>query len=284
MKIVDTHIHIWDFTKARYPWLDGNTTLLNQPYHIAQLEEARTTAGITAGVLVQAANNMEDTHWMLETAANTDWIKGVVGWLPLTDPATTALALQQYSSHPYFTGMRHLIHDEPDSKWLLQPAVLESLALLADAGLPFDVVGVLPAHIETVLKVAEKIPHLRMVFDHLNQPPIRSKERFGLWGDLMKAAAAHPLFFAKISGLGTTSGKAADTWSSEDIKPYIDFVLHHFGTDSCFCGGDWPVSLLAGTYTHAWQQYTHAITSLAGRDSEKILFDNAVQFYSLNIS
>lgn len=208
MKIIDTHIHIWDFEKAEYAWLENDTSILKQPYQLKDLEDKREAAGVSEGILVQAANNFEDTNWMLENAAAHDWIKGVVGWLPLMDPSATARALEdRYLSNGYFKGVRHLIHDEPDPKWLLQPAVLESLQLLADHHLTYDLVGVLPAHIDTALKVAEKVPELKMVFDHLNQPPIQEGLHFGAWGNKMREAAEHPMFHVKISGMGTTTDR-----------------------------------------------------------------------------
>src|SRR5690349_17056206 len=105
--IVDTHVHVWNFEKAEYKWLDGNTSILNRSYHIKELEEERKKAGVDYGVLVQAANNFEDTDWMLQVAQQTDWIKGVVGWLPLTDATRTAKALEEkYSREKYFKGVR----------------------------------------------------------------------------------------------------------------------------------------------------------------------------------
>jgi L-fuconolactonase len=277
--IVDTHVHVWNFEKAEYEWLHGNTSVLNRSYHIDELKEERKNAGIEYGVLVQAANNLEDTDWMLQVAEQTDWIKGVVGWLPLTSATRTGQALEEkYLQQKYFKGVRHLIHDEPDPQWLLQ--VLESLRILSGYHLPYDVVGVLPEHIETVLKVAEKIPSLRMVFDHLNQPPLSSKEKFGRWGELMKEAAKHQNFYAKISGLGTTTKNPH--WSKNDIQPYVAFVLENFGVDRCFCGGDWPVSLLAGSYSRTWGIYRDVLGSLLNEEQQqKVMYQNAVDFYQL---
>lgn len=280
--IADTHIHVWDTGQAEYLWLKDNTTILNRTWSIEELEAERIKAGITTGVLVQAANNFEDTDWMLDVAKRTGWIKGVVGWLPLTDAKATQKALEEkYGQERYFKGVRHLIHDEPDPEWLLQPGVTESLEILAARDIPYDMVGVLPVHIQTALKVAEKVPGLRVVFDHLNQPPIATKERFGEWGELMKTAAQHKNFYVKISGMGTASGNP-DNWKADDIKPYIAFVLQHFGPDRCFCGGDWPVSLLAGSYSRTWGAYRDIINELtAEEDREKIFYLNAGSFYSL---
>lgn len=279
--IADTHIHIWDFNRADYAWLKNNTTILNRTYSIEELETERSEMGISSGILIQAANNFEDTDWMLHVAENTEWIAGIVGWLPLIDPDATLKALQKkYGKEKYFKGVRHLIHDEADPKWLLQPAVIDSLKILADHDIPYDVVGVFPAHIETALEVAEKIPGLRMVFDHLNQPPIATKETFGVWGELMKEAAGHKNLYAKISGLGIGSGNFENR-KAADIKPYIEFIIDQFGTDRCFCGGDWPVSLLAGSYIKTWTSYKDIINELANEsDREKIFYTNAKSFYS----
>lgn len=282
MKVLDTHIHIWNFDKARYQWLEGDTTILNRTYNIQELEDERQGAGVTDGILVQAANNFEDTDWMLEVVAQTEWLKGVVGWLPLIDPpATEKILSEKYLHNGLFKGVRHLIHNEADPKWLLREEVLESLRILETYNIPFDVVGVIPEHMETALKVAEKLPNLRMVLDHLNQPPIATKERFGKWGDLIKEVACHKNFYAKISGLGTTAGNLT-YWSNDDLKPYIAYALQIFGVERCFCGGDWPVSLLAGSYTTTWQAYKTIIGDLLDKNAQqKVLFQNAAEFYNL---
>lgn len=280
--IIDTHVHVWDLNRAAYPWLKGDQSILNNHWRIGQLEEERKKAGVTAGILVQASGNIEDTELMLETAYQTDWIKAVVAWLPLMDiKATQQLLEERFLKEKYFKGIRHQIHDEKDPAWLLQPAVLENLKVLADYDIPFDVVAVLPGHIETALKVAERVPKLRMVFDHLSQPPIATKEKFGRWGELMKEAAKHKNFYAKISGLGTASGSFQNR-KTEDIKPYIAFAIEYFGVDHCFCGGDWPVSLLASNYTTTWEMYKEVLNELlTGKDKEKVFYTNGIEFYKL---
>lgn len=281
MEIIDAHVHVWNFDKAEYEWLKNDTSILNRSYDINELQKEQKSAGITGGILVQAAGNFEDTNWMLEVADATGWIKGVVGWLPLINPAFTATALKEYLSNQYFKGVRHQIHDEPDPQWLLQPSVIQSLSVLAAYDVPYDVVGVTTQHLRTALQVAKKVPDLRLMLDHMNQPPIATGERFGEWGDLMKEAAAHKNFYVKISGLGTTTKKGT-AWTAEDIQPYVAFVLEHFGEDRCCCGGDWPVALLAGNYIQTWQKYQQVLSGLLNEAAlEKVLSANAVKFYHL---
>jgi L-fuconolactonase len=285
MKIIDTHVHVWDLEKAEYPWLKNDDSILTRTWRIEEIENDRKEAGITAGVLVQASGNLDDTELMLETARKTDWIKGVVAWLPLMDTkATSELLEKRFLKEKYFKGIRHQVHDEKDPNWLLQPAVIGSLKILSSYKIPYDVVGILPVHIETVLSVAEKIPGLKMIFDHLNWPPIPTKEKFGRWGELMKVAAQHENLYAKISGLGTASGNFRDR-SADDIKPYVEFVLRHFGVDRCCCGGDWPVSMLANNYIQTWQIIKDILGSLlTEKEKDKVLFSNANKFYNLGLS
>ena len=120
-----------------------------------------------------------------------------------------------------------------------------------------------------------------MIFDHLNQPPIPNAQRGYTWERLMKIAAKHTPFYAKISGLGTAAKKGPD-WTAADLEPCIEFALYHFGADRCCCGGDWPVSLLAGSYEKTWTAYRTVITKYLDPASQgKILYQNAERFYGL---
>ncbi|RXK86730.1 amidohydrolase family protein [Filimonas effusa] len=280
-KTIDTHVHIWERSLSPYNWLQAAPASLLRSYALEELEADRVAAGIHAGILVQADNTLADTEWMLKTAASAEWISGVVGWLPLAEPdKTAALLAGEYGQNGLLKGIRHLIHDEADPRWLLRENVVESLKLVAAHGLPYDLVGVLPSHIETALELAGKVPSLRMIFDHMNQPPVAAGVRFGEWGVLMREAAAHSNFFVKISGLGTAA--AGGSWSADTVFPYISFVAEHFGEDRCCCGGDWPVSLPAGSYVHTWTQYREVLARLwdvAGQ--EKVLFTTAAGFYGV---
>jgi L-fuconolactonase len=282
-RIIDTHIHIWDLERAEYAWLENDNTILNQTYSIEQLSPLIDKAHVTQGILVQAANNFEDTDLMLEAAAKTDWVAGVVGWLPLTDREATEKALTgKYMDNPYFKGCRHLIHNETDARWLLQDRVMESLKILATCQIPYDIVGINAEHLEAAIEVAERLPELKMVLDHLNQPPIASKQRFGRWGELMKEVAPHNNVYAKISGLGTAAGNG-NNWTKDELQPYVVRTLELFGADRCFCGGDWPVALLAGPYEKAWLAYQEILgEELNTEQQEKVLYKNAVSFYNLS--
>lgn len=280
--IIDTHVHIWDLIKVHYSWLQGDDSILARNYLPAELYPQLSKVHVTSAVLVQAANNLEDTELMLSAASQNDWIKGVVGWVPLQDPSKTQALIENWkATNTYLKGIRHLIHNEANENWLLQDSVIESLKILAHHHITYDIVGVKEAHLKAAITIAEKIPTLHLVLDHLNNPPMTNQTEMDRWRTNIKVAAQLKNIHAKISGLAMATGQF-ETWTSADIHASIEYALEQFGTDRCFCGGDWPVSLLAGGYVKTIQAYREIIENcLTIIDQEKVFNKNAALFYKL---
>jgi L-fuconolactonase len=280
--IIDTHVHIWDLIKVHYSWLQGDDSILARNYLPAELYPQLSKVHVTSAVLVQAANNLEDTELMLSAASQNDWIKGVVGWVPLQDPSKTQALIENWkATNTYLKGIRHLIHNEANENWLLQDSVIESLKILAHHHITYDIVGVKEAHLKAAIRIAEKIPNLKLVLDHLNNPPMTNQSELDRWRTNIKVAAQLKNIHAKISGLAMATGQF-ETWTSADIHASIEYALEQFGTDRCFCGGDWPVSLLAGGYVKTIQAYREIIENcLTIIDQEKVFNKNAALFYKL---
>ena len=275
---VDAHQHFWNMNKVDYPWLVPDYGPIYANFYPRELAPQLKAAGIDQTVLVQSMNSFEDTASMLTQAEDFHWIGAVVGWVPLLDHAAERKALDRYSKHPKFRGIRHLIHEEKDPDWVVQPAVIEGLKILADYGMSFDVVAVFPNHLKHVPTLAEKIPGLTLIIDHLAKPPIKNRQ-MGAWADQFSRAALYPNVFAKISGLNT----AADweTWSAADLKPYIDFAIKEFSADRLMFGSDWPVAILAGDYARVWGETNKALADRSQAEIEAILGGTAARAYRL---
>jgi L-fuconolactonase len=275
---IDAHQHFWNLEKVKYPWLVPAFGPIYRTIEAAELEPLLKANGIDKTIIVQAMDSYEDTDYMLETAAQYDWVAGVVGWVPLNKPNEAAKKLEEYTKNPLFKGVRHLIHEEKDPNWVVQDEVIEGLKLLASLGLTFDVVAVLPEHLRHVSTLAARIPNLKIVIDHLAKPPIKAKQ-MEPWASLIKEAAAYPNVYAKLSGLNT----AADweSWSSADIKPFIDYAFDIFGADRLLFGSDWPVSNLAGDYTKVWVETNKALEGRSQAEIDAVLGGTATRFYGL---
>ncbi|MYE27596.1 MAG: amidohydrolase family protein, partial [Chloroflexi bacterium] len=180
MVTVDTHQHFWNLDEVAYPWLAPAYGPIYRSFAADELAPQLAASGVEKTVIVQAMDSYADTDSMLAIAEANDWVAGVVGWVPLHDPDETAKKLDEYGRNPYFKGMRHLIHEETNPDWVVQKQVLEGLQILADRGLTFDVVAVFPNHLNHVPTLAEKVPNLKMVIDHLAKPPLGDEDR-AIW-------------------------------------------------------------------------------------------------------
>lgn len=280
--IIDTHQHFWNLDKVSYPWLVPEYGPIYRTFEAPELEPQLRAAGVDKTVIVQSMDSYEDTDYMLDTAAQYDWVAGIVGWVPLLNPDETARKLENHKRNtPLFKGMRHLIHTEADPDWVVQPRVIESLTILASMGYTFDVVAVFPNHLKHVPTLAEKIPNLRMVIDHLAKPPYPDIRQMIVWRDQMAAAAKSPNVYAKISGLNTAVGKA--DWTADDLKPGIDFALEKFGANRLMFGSDWPVLILAGDYAQVFSETRKALAGLSQAEQDAIWGGTANRFYNLGL-
>jgi L-fuconolactonase len=275
---VDAHQHFWNMSKTDYPWLVPEYGPIYADFFPRDLEPQLKAAGIDQTVLVQSMNSFEDTASMLTQAEDFDWIGAVIGWVPLLDHAAERKALDRYSKHPKFRGIRHLIHEEKNPDWVVQPGVIDGLKILADYGMSFDVVAVFPNHLKHIPTLAEKIPNLTLIIDHLAKPPIKDKQ-MGTWAEQMKAAAQYPNVYAKVSGLNTAADWA--DWSAADLRPYIDFAIEKFGAERLMFGSDWPVAILAGDYAKVWDETNNALAGRPKSEIDAILGGTAAKAYRL---
>ena len=282
MVTVDTHQHFWNLEEAAYSWLVPEFGPIYREFAPAELAPQLAACGVDKTVIVQSANTYADTDSMLAIAEAHDWVAGVVGWVPIHDPAECDRKLEEYAQNPYFKGMRHLIHDENNPDWVVQKQVFEGLQLLADRGLTFDVVAVFPNHLGHVPALSERVPNLKMVIDHLAKPPLGDEER-SAWRAQLAAAAENPNVYAKVSGLNTVTPDF-ETWTYEDIKPLVDYALELFGADRLMFGSDWPVAVLAGDYAKVWAETNKCLAGLSAAERDAVLGGTANAFYGLGLA
>ena len=276
-QMIDTHQHLWIISEREYSWLKPEYGVIYDDFGPELIEPQLGPAGVTGTVMVQSADTYADTFYMLDVAAKHKFVKGVVGWVPLNRPDEASAALDVLVKNPVFKGVRNLIHDYPDPKWILKPAVLEGIGHLASRNLVMDFVTINTDHMSCLPVIAEKYPNLKIVIDHLSKPGIKNKE-WEPWASDMAKAAKYPNIYAKISGLNTASDS---NWSFKDWIPYVDHVVSIFGSNRVMLGGDWPVILLANDYQTVWKAQQDVIAHLSQDQQDDIKYRTATKFYSL---
>jgi len=274
--IIDAHHHFWKYNRVEYGWMDGSMGVLKRDYLPAELEQEITRAGVSGTIAVQARQSLEETRWLLDLAGDHPFIRGVVGWVDLRSPLLDE-QLEEFRDHPLLVGARHVIHDEPEDDFMLQPAFLKGIETLGKYNLAYDLL-LFPRHLVTAAELAGMLPEHRFVLDHLSKPPIKD----GLmqpWNDDLLALAARSNVWCKISGMVTEADLSG--WRYEDFIPYMDAVVEAFGPDRIMLGSDWPVCRLGGRYEKVMGIPGRYFDSFPGRLRNRIFFQNAIDCYQL---
>jgi L-fucono-1,5-lactonase len=276
---IDAHQHFWSRSPGNYTWIGPELKVLDADYTPAELEPQLADARVCATIVVQADNTRTDTAAMLHAARRWPWIEAVVGWVPLGDPAGTARELAQLAMDPVLRGVRHIVHQEADEGWLLRAPVLRSLELVAEAGLVFEIPCEFPRHLRDVAQLADAVPGLRIVVDHLGMPPGGERWREARWARELRAAAAVPHVCAKLSGLGRPA--SADPHPESAIARWTEVALDAFGPERLMAGSDWPVSLLSDGYIQTWRRLRAALAPYGEIVGRQVLADTAARLYGV---
>ncbi len=276
MPVIDSHQHFWAVDRGDYGWLTEDLGPIYRDFGPADLRPLMDAAGIEATVLIQAAPTVAETEYLLAIAAETEFVKAVVGWVDFeaTDAPDTIARL---AADPHLKGVRPMIQDIADPQWMLRPDLAPAFAALQRHGLRFDAL-LKPHQLAPFLKFLERYPDLAIVIDHGAKPQIRNRA-FEPWAGLLAEAASNPRLHCKMSGLVT---EAAADWSDDDLKPYLDHIFECFGPARLMWGSDWPVVNLAGGHARWWQTTIDYLAPLGAGDRTEVLGETAARFYGLN--
>ena len=278
---VDAHHHLWDPGRRAYPWMDESVAAIRRPFGPDDLDAAAGPQGFGQTIAVQAVSSVEETGELLDVAATSGRVAGVVGWVDLTGPevADTLAALRARPGGRALVGVRHQVHDEPDPGWLLRDDVGRGLAAVAAAGLAYDLL-VRERELPAARAVARRLPELTLVVDHLAKPRIRDGA-VEPWAGELAALARQPNVACKVSGLVTEADWEA--WTPAQLVPYVRHAAEVFGPDRLLFGSDWPVCLLAAAYGEVVEATVEALdgAGLGPAERDGVLGANARRLYRL---
>lgn len=273
---VDAHQHFWRYDPAEYVWIGEGMERLARDYLPADLAPLLTAEGIAGSVAVQARQTIEETRWLLGLAAKHPAILGVVGWVDLRS-SDVGEQLREFAANPRFVGVRHVVQDEPDERFLLGEAFVGGLRQLHGFGLTYDLL-LCPPQLPAAVELAGMTPEQPFVLDHLAKPLIKPGT-LDPWQADLRALARHPNVSCKLSGLVTEA--AWQGWRRADFAPYLEVALEAFGPKRLMLGSDWPVCLLAAEYPDVVGIVTDFVARLSDSEQALILGGTASRFYGL---
>ena len=234
-------------------------------------------SGIDGTVAVQARQNPRETEFLLDLADRHDFIRGVVGWVDLRSQDVAA-DLERFATHPRMVGVRHIVHDESDDRFMLGGNFLQGLEQLRQYNLTYDLL-LYPRHLSVAIDVVKRFPQQPFVLDHIAKPFIKD----GIiepWRTEIRQLASYENVLCKVSGMVTEA--VWQGWTQDDFVPYLDVVFDCFGIDRLMFGSDWPVCTLSGSYGEVVGIVRKYIEALSADEKAKIMGGNASRFYQLS--
>jgi L-fuconolactonase len=274
---LDAHQHFWRYSAAEYGWIDGSMAALRRDFLPVDARREMDLAGIDACVAVQARQTLEETRWLLGLADTHPFVAGVIGWIDL-QAVDAAEQLDSFVGHAKLVGVRHIVQDESDDRFMLRPAFCHGISLLHDRDLTYDIL-IYPRQLPAAAELVARFPRQRFVLDHLAKPDIRSR-KIQEWEKAIRALAAFPLVFCKASGLVTEAEWA--NWTPSDIRPYLDVVYDCFGPHRLLAGSDWPVCTVAADYQRTIALIDDYMKDKPHVEQEAVMGGNAARLWRLH--
>lgn len=274
---IDAHHHLWKYSAEEYPWMTDGMDAIRRDFLVHDLEQVLCEAGIAGAVTVQARQTLAETHWLLDLAAATRAIRGVVGWVPLTSSKLSD-ELEKLAAQKKFKAVRHVLHDEPDDLYVLRQDFNRGIGLLKEFALGYDIL-IFERHLPQTIEFVDRHPGQIFVLDHIAKPRIKD-HLLEPWRTTLSQLARRENVYCKLSGLVTEADWSS--WTENDLEPYVDVVLEAFGPRRILFGSDWPVLLAACSYRRWVELVRRMIGTLSGDEQDWIMGKTAAEAYRLD--
>jgi len=275
MKIIDTHQHFWNYNPKIHDWINEDMQAIQKDFLPANLAIVLKENKVEACISVQAEQSIQETDFLLAQGKANNFIQGVVGWVDICD-LKMEQALEKYATEKLLKGFRHILQAEPKG-FMLQESFIQGLKKLQANNYTYDLL--IYAHqLKEANEMVKHLPTLPIVIDHIAKPNIKAGE-IEDWKKEIKQIAQNPNVYCKISGMSTEANW--ESWTMDDLKPYLDLVVAAFGTNRIMFGSDWPVSLVASTYSKWLNTVQNYFNTFNLNEQEAFFANNAIKFYKL---
>ncbi len=278
--MVDCHTHFYDPSRPEgVPWPSKNDDVLYRTILPKHFLEQAAPLGVTKTVIVEASAWVEDNAWLLDLAATNPSVLGIVGNLTPGQP-DFAKHLKRFAANKRYRGIR--INHGLLRMNLDKPEFLADITRLAESDLELDVNGG-PDMPADIARLAEKLPSLRIVINHLGNVDVDGLAPPVAWREGMTAAAKNKNVFCKVSALvehakPRRSGEKVPA-DVEFYRPVLDAIWSIFGDERLIYGSNWPVSDHAASYRKLFAIVKDYVTARGPEATNKFFWRNAQAAY-----
>jgi L-fuconolactonase len=271
---IDAHQHFWHYNPTEYGWINAEMKILKNDFLPSALNKELNAVGFDGCIAVQARQTLDETTWLLNLASEHSFIKGVVGWVDLCSE-TIEEQLHTFAANPKLVGVRHVVHDEPDDRFMARKDFRQGISLLQKYKLTYDLL-LFPKHLPLAAELVHDFPNQKFILDHIAKPDIKNQGKEP-WSTDIRKLAENPNVYCKLSGMVTEAHW--NSWKADDFKFYLDTVFEAFGENRLMIGSDWPVCTLGGSYNQILSIVTNYFSHSEKGIQEKVLGNNCFDFY-----
>jgi predicted TIM-barrel fold metal-dependent hydrolase len=292
--IIDAHMHLWDLTHHRYPWLQerkremwiGDYSSLQRDYLIQHYLADSKGLGVSKCVHLQAqwdhSDPVGETAWLQSVADEHGFPHGIVAFCQL-DADDAPAVIEGHLQYANVRGIRQDINWHPDplyrfcerSDYMHDSAWRGGLSLLETHRLSFDL-QIYAAHQgDDAYELVKAFPGIQFVLDHSGAPFDRSPEGRDHWQGKLRRLAELPNIVTKLSGFDMFDHQ----WTPASLRDPILRVLDVFGPERCLFASNMPVSGLYATYGRLVGAYREILSALTPREQRLVFHDNAARVY-----
>jgi L-fuconolactonase len=279
--VIDAHHHFWRYSDEEYGWIPPDWSALRRDFLPADLGRELAAAGVDGVISVQARQSLAETEWLLDLAAQHEFIRGVVGWAPLVAPDLDT-HLDRLAAHPAalagkLRAFRHVLQGEPDDAYMLRDDFNRGIRALARRELAYDIL-VFERHLPNTITFVDRHPDQVFIVDHIAKPRIAAGE-LEPWAKNIRELARRPNVSCKLSGMVTETD--VRKWTPAQLRPYFEIVLEAFGPGRLLFGSDWPVCLAGVGYPDWKTTVSAALSDLNPSELAAFFGENARRIYRL---
>lgn len=288
-EIVDTHLHLWDLSVLRLPWVASATgkarAVLAHDHLLSDYARATEGLKVTRAVYMEVdvaeEDEVKEAEYVTRICAEgrSPMQAAVISGRPASDDF--AKYLDRFKGNPYIKGLRQVLHTPAtDPKLCLEDSFVRGIRLLGERGLSFDLC-LRNDQLEYGAELIDRCPDTRFILDHCGNPHAGSNDLEGWRKGLEKIARAkNSRVMCKVSGI--YGNVTAEDWPAARLKPIVRIVIDSFGWDRVMFAGDWPVVNLGASFK-LWVETLRAIVADDPADAQAKLFrDNAIKLYGLS--
>jgi L-fuconolactonase len=281
---VDTHCHLWEIDLAKN-WIMPDWPGMFQTFRPDDIARLSKPLGITSAIVIECGTTSQENGALKRAAASSDYIRGYTPWVDLESPSLER-ELDAWKKDPKCLGVRMRFEGHPDPAILRRQSIVNGLKQVAAQGMIFEYL-VRTHHLMDVVRIHEKVPTLNAIIEHMAKPDLAGQGDVRDWEMGIDSIAKNTNVCCKLSlsprGEWVTRlvANPRPGWMVEAIKPFVDFVVDHFGTDRLMWGSDYPFALLTSDYAGTLGAIEQALGTMSSDLQKQLFRENAIRFYDI---